>query len=77
MRALLKSTAAVAALSMMATAASAAGTDWQLNVYGNTVHSFTNPSADRQHRPYAIRYSAAADRESWHAMLSLFDRALS
>lgn len=55
----------------------AAGADWQINVYGNTVHSFTNPNADRQHRPEAIRYSAAADQQSWHAMLSLLDRTLS
>lgn len=55
----------------------AAGADWQLQVYGNTVHSFTNPDADRQHRPDAIRYSAAADRQSWRAMLSLFDQILS
>lgn len=55
----------------------ASGADWQLQLYGNTVHSFTNPDADRQHRPDAIRYGAAADRQSWRAMLSLFDQALS
>lgn len=54
-----------------------AGADWQLNVYGHTVHSFTNPNADRQRRPDAIRYSGMADRQSWRAMLSLFDEALS
>lgn len=54
-----------------------AGVDWQLQVYGNTVHSFTNPAADAQHRPEAIRYSATVDRQSWHAMLSLFDQTLS
>ncbi len=26
-----------------------AGVDWQMNVYGNTVHSFTNPAAANAH----------------------------
>lgn len=55
----------------------AAGADWQLQILGNTVHSFTNPAADRQHRPDAIRYSAAGDRQSWRAMMSLLDQTLS
>lgn len=55
----------------------AAGAEWQLYVYGNTVHSFTNRDAERQHRPEAIRYSDTADQQSWCAMLALFDRALS
>lgn len=55
----------------------ACGADWQLNVYGNTVHSFTNPAADRQNRPEAIRYSAGADLQSWHAMISLFEQTMS
>lgn len=54
-----------------------AGAEWELQVYGNTVHSFTNPSADRQHKPDAIRYSGTADRRSWQAMLSLFDATMS
>lgn len=49
-----------------------AGADWQLAVYGGTVHSFTSLDAARRGRPDAIRYSAAADKRSWAAMLDLF-----
>jgi dienelactone hydrolase len=53
-----------------------AGVDWQMNVYGNTVHSFTNPSAANAHRPDAVRYSAKADTRSWEAMQALFAESL-
>lgn len=55
----------------------AAGAEWQLNVYGNTVHSFTNQDAERLRKPDAIRYSASADTQAWRAMLSLFGQTLS
>jgi dienelactone hydrolase len=48
--------------------------DWQVCVYGGTVHSFTNPDADKLGNP-ALAYSAAADRRSWAAMVSLFEEA--
>jgi dienelactone hydrolase len=51
--------------------------DWQMNVYGNTVHSFTNPNATNAKRPDAVRYSPEADRRSWEAMLNLFVEAFS
>jgi len=51
------------------------GVDWQMNVYGNTVHSFTNPTAANAMRPDAVRYSAEADRRSWEAMQDLFAEA--
>lgn len=54
-----------------------AGVDWQMNVYGNTVHSFTNPTAANANRPHAVRYSAAADQRSWQAMQNLFSEAFS
>jgi dienelactone hydrolase len=54
----------------------AAGVDWQMNVYGNTVHSFTNPTAANAKRPEAVRYSEEADRRSWKAMQNLFLEAL-
>lgn len=53
----------------------AAGVDWQMNVYGNTVHSFTNPSAANAKRPDAVRYSEEADRRSWKAMQNLLVEA--
>ena len=53
-----------------------AGADWQMAVYGDTVHSFTNRLADLRGMPDTLRYSPAADRRSWAAMLCLFDEAL-
>ncbi len=49
-----------------------AGVDWQINVYGNTVHSFTNQGAAKRNMPNAIRYSAEADKRSWQAMRHVF-----
>jgi len=46
--------------------------DWQMNVYGNSVHSFTNPGADKHGIP-GIAYNANADRRSWQAMREVFD----
>ena len=53
-----------------------AGVDWQLHLYGNTVHSFTNPEAAKRNMPEAIRYSAEADARSWAALLELFSETL-
>jgi dienelactone hydrolase len=39
--------------------------DWQMNVYGRVVHSFTDPDADRLGRPDVSRYNRAADMRSW------------
>jgi dienelactone hydrolase len=54
----------------------AAGCDWQLHVYGNVVHSFTNQAAATRDMPEAIRYDAAADRRSWAAMTELFGEVM-
>lgn len=40
-----------------------AGADWQLHVYGNTVHAFTNPHANDPVR--GTVYNKDADRRSW------------
>jgi dienelactone hydrolase len=53
----------------------AAHADWQMNIYANTVHSFTNPAASNAHRPDAVRYSAETDGRSWRAMQSHFTEA--
>lgn len=52
-----------------------AGIDWQMHLYGGTVHSFTNPDADARDNP-AMRYSEAADKASWAAMQELFSATL-
>jgi dienelactone hydrolase len=46
--------------------------DWQVIVYGNTLHGFTNPAADGSMMRTAL-YNEQADRRSWASMRSLFD----
>jgi dienelactone hydrolase len=41
--------------------------DWQLIVYGNAVHSFTNPEAGNDNSKGAA-YNEKADKRSWEAM---------
>jgi dienelactone hydrolase len=53
-----------------------AGVDWQMHLYGNTVHSFTNKEAAKRGMPDAIRYGPEADARSWAAMLGLFGETL-
>ena len=53
-----------------------AGVDWQMHLYGNTVHSFTNQGAAARNMPDAIRYSPDADARSWASMQALFDETL-
>ena len=48
------------------------GVDWQMHLYGKTVHSFTNPEAAARNMPDAIRYSPEADARSWASMQGLF-----
>ena len=54
----------------------AAGVDWQMHLYGGTVHSFTNREAAKRNRPDAIRYGAEADARSRGAMEELFGETL-
>ena len=53
-----------------------AGVDWQMHLYGNTVHSFTNQEAAKRNMPNAIRYSAEADTRSWASLQELFSETL-
>jgi dienelactone hydrolase len=53
-----------------------AGVDWQMHLYGKTVHSFTNQGAAKRGMPDAIRYSAEADARSWAALQQLFSETL-
>lgn len=43
-----------------------AGVDWQVHVFGNTMHAFTNPVANNP--DFGTVYQADADRRSWQAM---------
>ena len=47
-----------------------AGVDWQLHVYGNTVHAFTNPLASDFAAGY--KFSPNANQRSWQAMTNFF-----
>ena len=58
----------------LATELSAAGADWQVHAYGNTVHSFTNPAADD--KAGGTAYDAVADRRSWAALTDFLDEVL-
>jgi len=49
----------------------AGGVDWQLNIYGGAVHSFTNPAAGTD-KSKGAAYDAQADRRSWEAMKLFF-----
>lgn len=49
----------------------AGGVDWQMNIYGNAVHSFTNPDSGNDSSAGAA-YNKEADRRSWEAMKSFF-----
>lgn len=48
--------------------------DWQIHVYGNTMHSFTNPQANDP--GFGTVYDAAADRRSWVSLLNFLEEVL-
>jgi dienelactone hydrolase len=52
------------------------GADWQMHLYGGTVHSFTDAKADARGNTAAMRYSASADARSDAAMHTLFAETL-
>ena len=47
------------------------GVDWQVNVYGGAVHSFTIPEAGNDPSKGAA-YNERADKRSWEAMTNFF-----
>ena len=49
----------------------AAGVDYQLNIYGGAQHAFTNPNADHA-GVKGLKYDPRADRRSWQAMQLFF-----
>lgn len=49
--------------------------DWEMIIYGNAVHSFTNPaSGDDPSR--GVAYDPRADQRSWQAMQDFFNEVL-
>lgn len=48
------------------------GARWHFHAYSGVRHGFTDPASDGRGLP-AIAYDASADRQSWSAMLKLFD----
>jgi dienelactone hydrolase len=55
----------------LASEMSAAGADWQLHAYGNTMHAFTAPGADLPDK--GIRYNADAARRAALATRHFFE----
>jgi dienelactone hydrolase len=50
------------------------GTDWQIHVYGNNVHAFTNPHANDPGR--GTVYNKDADRRSWITIRNFLEEVL-
>lgn len=48
-----------------------AGADWQIHVYGNTLHAFTNPEAN--YPDLGAIYNKSADRRSWQTLLNFLE----
>lgn len=48
--------------------------DWQVHIYSNTKHAFTNPEANDP--DFGTVYSSLADKRSWIAMQSFFEEVL-
>lgn len=53
----------------------AAGADWQMHIYGNTMHAFTNPVANDP--AFGTVYQPDADRRSWIAMQNFLEEVFS
>ena len=52
-----------------------AGADWQIHVYGNTMHAFTNPGAN-DHSMGTV-YNEVADKRSWIAVKNFLQEIFS
>lgn len=61
----------VDAVTALETELTAAGADWQIHVYGNTMHAFTNPEANMP--DMGLLYNADADRRSWQTMRNFLE----
>ncbi|HTW15616.1 MAG TPA: dienelactone hydrolase family protein [Nocardioides sp.] len=54
----------------LTSAMDAAGNDWQLHVYSDTVHAFTSPMAKDSPRPDVVAYSARSTTRAWASTLA-------
>jgi len=52
----------------------AAGADWQIHVYGNCMHAFTNPHANDP--SFGTVYDAGADRRAWQSLQNFLAEVL-
>jgi dienelactone hydrolase len=50
------------------------GADWQIHLYGNTMHAFTNPRANDP--GFGTVYQPVADRRSWRALMDFLGEVL-
>jgi len=57
--------APVEAVNALETELTEAGADWQIHVYGGTMHAFTNPEANDP--GFGTVYSQQAERRAWNA----------
>jgi len=48
-----------------------AGADWQIHVYGNTLHAFTNPEANNP--DLGAIYNKKADKRSWQTLVNFLE----
>ncbi len=48
-----------------------AGADWQMHIYGQTMHAFTNPVANDP--GFGTVYHPTADKRSWQSLLNFLD----
>ena len=48
--------------------------DWQMHIYGNTMHAFTNPAADDAEN--GMLYNPVAEKRSFQAMSNFFNEVL-
>ncbi|MHA3684790.1 dienelactone hydrolase family protein [Leucobacter sp. HY1908] len=54
-------------------AMSAAGANWQTQLYAHAVHAFTSINAKNSPAPHVISYDAALARRAWRASLEFLD----
>lgn len=48
--------------------------DWQMNLYGHTLHAFTNPEADK--KEFGMLYNKRSANRAWLAMENFFNEVL-
>jgi dienelactone hydrolase len=64
----------VAAVNALEDELNGAGADWQIHVYGGTMHAFTNPKANDP--DFGTVYNAVADRRAWASTMDFLAEVL-